>query len=402
MKMRVLLTCRGVLPWTEDLSGGQELYVLKLAEHLAMAGHQVHVIANCPEATRDRLAREGIVVHQSRPPLLGNRAATAGFYGWLWAHFWGNLMVSRAAVEVLRKEQIDVVHCHGAFSLLLIARWFSGVPIVYTCHDSGPWLGHYPSVERAIRKAVFSIIDLQAINAADQLIVNFDRMREHLIERWGTRQNKITVISNGVDTDSFTPALDSVERHGVLFVGHLTRRKGVDLLIPLAQRNPELEFTVIGDGPERKSLERQVVRLGMTGRLKCLGAKANSDIRDYLVQCRTLLMPSRSDTMPQVMLESLSCAIPVVAFNAGGTGEVIRDGWNGFLAEIGDLDTLERGLRLLCLDGPELSMRLGQNGRDLVQRCYGWSRVSQSTEGVYRQAIDACVARNPRLLRSEP
>lgn len=391
--MRLLLTCRGVLPWNEKLSGGQELYVMRLAEHLAMRKHDVHVVANCPDSTRDRLAREGVVVHQSRPPLAGRRAVTAGFYGWLWAHLWGNVAVSQAAATALREKPFDVVHCHGALSLLLIRRQFPDIPLAYTCHDTGPWLGQYPFFERLIRKAIFSAVDVQAIRAADQIVANFNGMKQHLVDRWAVQQDKITLVHNAVDTRHFLPAVEPLERHGVLFVGHLIKRKGADLLIPLAKRNPELNFTIIGDGPEREGLERRCVQFGLTERVRFLGVKANEDIRDYLVRSRVLVMPSRSDTMPQVMLESLSCAVPVVAFNAGGTGEVIRDGWNGFLADIEDLGTLEKGLRKLALGEPALSVMLGQNGHKMIEQGYSWHEVAKSTEDTYSAAVRAHLAR---------
>ena len=209
------------------------------------------------------------------------------------------------------------------------------------------------------------------------------------MERWDADPARIDVITPGAETDHFRPPLAADERRGFVFVGHLTLRKGVDWLLEMARRNPEFEFTIVGDGPQRKQLEATALRHGIENRVRFEGVVANERLRDYLTASRGLVLPARSEGLPLTVLESLSCATPVVAFDVGGLSDAVRSQWNGFLAPLGDLAGLESGMRRLADEGSGTLEDLGANGRRLMERRFSWRRIAENLEEAYGQAASA-------------
>ena len=147
-------------------------------------------------------------------------------------------------------------------------------------------------------------------------------------------------------------------------------KKGIDdvlhALASPAFRTAEVEYVVVGDGTDRARLEALAGDLGLSRRVRFLGALASDELRAEYLQCDLFVMPSTQEGFGIVFLEAMACRKPVLASRFGGVPEVVVDGETGLLVEPGDRAGLVQGLRAL-LDDPALRRRLGEAGRHRVE-----------------------------------
>ena len=215
-------------------------------------------------------------------------------------------------------------------------------------------------------------------------------------EALGVPKSKIKVVANGVDR-RFQPADRRVmrERLGlpdgefiVLFVGLLVPVKGVDLLVgALAELvDPKPLCLLIGDGPERPELERQAAELGVGERLRFVGCRSSDEIPTWMGAADILVLPSRSEGRPNVVLEAQACGLPVVATRVGGTPELVCDGKTGLLVESEDVAGLADALQRLRIDRG-LREALGRAGREQADGMT-WAVSAEKMAAIYRDLLE--------------
>jgi len=181
----------------------------------------------------------------------------------------------------------------------------------------------------------------------------------------------------------------------ILFVGRLVERKGVTHLIEAVRRLPpdsRPRLTVIGDGPERTSLEAQIARDGVSDRVTVRGRVSEAELKDAYASSDVLVLPSildaRGDTegLGVVLLEAMSYGVPVIGSNLGGITDIVRDGETGLLVPPGDPGQLAAALQRLARDR-DLSQRLGAAGRKHVAAAFGWPAIMAQWEECYAAAV---------------
>ncbi|MFL6277051.1 MAG: glycosyltransferase family 4 protein [Blastocatellia bacterium] len=179
-------------------------------------------------------------------------------------------------------------------------------------------------------------------------------------------------------------------RH-ILFIGRLTRIKGVDVLIEALRENRNARLIIAGDGPERNPLERMAAELAIN--VEFLG-RINAARRDALLaSCDVVVIPSRlidnrSEGTPVVCLEALAAGRAVIASSTGGLAEIICDPHNGLLFEPGNASMLAEKLQTILQDAA-LRRRLGENARRTAAE-YAWPRIA----AVYARLIKESLNRN--------
>jgi glycosyltransferase involved in cell wall biosynthesis len=199
-----------------------------------------------------------------------------------------------------------------------------------------------------------------------------------LVEFEGFPESKVVVIPNGVDTDRFRP--DPAARRSVreelglpsdtrlvCIVAALRPEKNHQLFVEgsaltHAQR-PDTHFVIIGDGPERASIEAKVQELGIQHVVHLLGSR--SDTPRLLAAMDAFALTSHNEASPVSILEALACQVPVVATNVGSVSESVIDGWNGHLIEPGSTGDLSRCVLRILADR-EMAEDMGYNGRQHV------------------------------------
>ena len=163
----------------------------------------------------------------------------------------------------------------------------------------------------------------------------------------------MVIIPNPVDLDIISSKVNSIDapfrRGGIrlLAAGSLTRQKGFDLLIEamasLLKINREIHLTILGDGPEKENLENQIRSLHLSGSITLAGLQENPF--PYLYHADLFVLSSRWEGLPNVVLESLACGRPVVAFDCpGSVNEIFDNPYQGTLVPAGDVKALVRAI----------------------------------------------------------
>jgi glycosyltransferase involved in cell wall biosynthesis len=177
----------------------------------------------------------------------------------------------------------------------------------------------------------------------------------------------------------------------ILFVGRLVERKGVTHLVDAVGQLPSAvhaRLTVIGEGPERSALEAQAAAAGLDGRIDFRGRVDDKDLQDAFAAADVLVLPSivdaRGDTegLGVVLLEAMSCGVPVVGSRAGGITDIIEDEESGLLVPPADPALLAMALERLARD-PALAARLGAAGERRVRTAFGWPEIMKSWTECY-------------------
>jgi N-acetyl-alpha-D-glucosaminyl L-malate synthase BshA len=142
---------------------------------------------------------------------------------------------------------------------------------------------------------------------------------------------------------------------------------------------------MIGDGPERSAAEWQVKRLGLLNRVYFLGKQDN--VHEKLRISDLMLLPSQLESFGLAALEAMACEVPAVATNVGGLPEVVKDGKNGILAEVGDIETMAR--RAIELLSDEARLReMGKNARFEAQSRFCSSKIIPQYEKFYQRVLE--------------
>ena len=166
---------------------------------------------------------------------------------------------------------------------------------------------------------------------ASATITVSEALKQRLVAQ-GVAEDRVGVLRNGVDLDTFHPAgRDAVrEKLGVcgkmlLSVGNLLESKGQHIAIESITEFRDARLFVIGEGEQRRSLEELAASLGLRDRVTFVGNISQSQLREYYCAADALILMSAREGMPNVLLESMACGTPVIASNVGGVPEIVHD-----------------------------------------------------------------------------
>ena len=290
-------------------------------------------------------------------------------------------------LKICRQYEIDIIHAHLEKSVIAagLASFFKKIPVVV--HEHGPicrsgWkYAVYRSFLKLFGKNVNTYIAVSQY-VARQLIQN------------GIPEDRIEVIYNSVDTEvfSFSESIARALRKQFVisentivvgFVGRLNKVKGVDLLIrsisDLIKTFPKVVLLIVGDGPERQSLESLAKDLQIDDRVRFLGNQSN--IHEIMNVFDIGVIPSRQEPMGIIAIELMSMKVPIVSSGVDGLGEMILDTQTGLIASPNSPDQI-CGCMCRLLNHPELRHKTVDSASDFVQN-FRLSNQIQAVERVY-------------------
>jgi L-malate glycosyltransferase len=296
----------------------------------------------------------------------------------------------------LRTEKIAVAHAFDFYSNLMLiptAR-MAGVPVVIGSHRQ---LGDLLTPMQFRAQAMM-------FRLCDRVVCNSRAAGDRLI-RHGFPENKLAFIVNGLPQTAFAETLPALPPHeGLVRVGLIARMNDpvknhagfLRMVGRLANKIPQTEFLLVGDGPLRSGLESLAQELGVRHRVNFLGER--QDIPGLLASMDISVVFSFSESQSNVALESMARGVPVVATRVGGNPEVVREGETGLLVAPGDEEQLATAVERLIAQ-PTLRAELGQAAKKFVQSNFSMDRVVKQYEEMYEGLLAAKVSRRPRSHR---
>jgi teichuronic acid biosynthesis glycosyltransferase TuaC len=221
-------------------------------------------------------------------------------------------------------QRVDLIDAHYFYPDGVAAVWAAkdfNLPVVVTARGTDINLIPQFRVPRRLIQ--------QAAANADGLITVCAALKDGLVEL-GVPPDRITVLRNGVDLERFRP-IDRREARSALglarrtlaSVGHLVERKGHHHAIKALVQLPDTDLVIVGDGPERSALQQLAAQLGVTTRVRFMGAVDQDRLRLVYNGIDALLLASSREGWANVLLESMACGTPVVASAVWGTPEVV-------------------------------------------------------------------------------
>jgi glycosyltransferase involved in cell wall biosynthesis len=197
-----------------------------------------------------------------------------------------------------------------------------------------------------------------------------------------------SVIHNGLAVPALLPEPLPTDAPRLLCLGRLAVQKGFDLaltaLASIHDRFPHVRLTIAGDGPERPTLERQVSELGLTNVVDFIGWVSPDEIFALINTSTIVIMPSRWEGLPSVVLQAAMMARPVVATRVSGLSEVVVHQNTGLLVEPEDARALAEAITLL-LEQPEAAVRMGRAARRRVQEVFSWEQCVAAYDALWRR-----------------
>ncbi len=305
----------------------------------------------------------------------------------------GPMTLVRRLSAHLGEGRYDVLHTHKYKDTVLATLASIGKVgfRVRTVHGAPePFEG-----TQALKMRLYSLLDRCANRwLADRVVAVSERLRAELTDAYPAE--KLRCIHNGIDVETHrTPSQPPIDREqlgvggdefAVGVVGRLTAVKGIDVFLEsarlIAQANPAARFVVIGDGPLRRTLERQAGGQGLSGRVIFLGHR--DDAARIVGALDLLMIPSRSEGIPMVLLEALASGTPVVASRVGGIPEVVEDRRHGLLCAPGDADALAQACMKLMGDR-DAARTLASAGLRRVEEKFSASLMASRYAEIYQQ-----------------
>jgi glycosyltransferase involved in cell wall biosynthesis len=365
-------------------------YIALNKQVLESQGHQVFVFTFQAGDYQDD---ESNIVRSPSVPLLDT-----GF------HF--SLRYDRRARHLLRS--MDVVHVHHPFlsgSLALLYCRPFGIPIIFTNHT------RYDLYARSYMRGGSDELGQAAIQAylptfcrAVNLVICPSPGIYKVLQSFGIQDEYLEIVPNGVDLQRFQELPASMERTQLgfseedvvlIYIGRLGPEKNLYFLLRsfagAAQAYEHIRLVLIGDGPERSSLEERVERSGLSERVHFLGSVAYDRVPCYLAMADAFVTASVTEVHPLTVIEAMASGLPVLGIDSPGVGDTVRDGETGYLAPEEDLAMFTAKMIKLATQHEQRN-QMGENARQ-TSHLYDIRRTSQMMLERYQWVVDQSAAR---------
>jgi alpha-maltose-1-phosphate synthase len=363
-----------------EVYGGAGVHVEYLARELAGL---VDLTVHCQGADRP-----GAVAHRPWERLTGANSALQAI---------STDLSMTAAIAAA-----DLVHSHTWYANLAghLGSLLYGIPHVITAHSLEP-LRPWKAEQLGGGYALSSWCERVSVEAAAAVIAVSRGMRSDILASYpAVPADRVRIIRNGIDTRQYAPdrATDVLERYGidpgrtsVVFVGRVTRQKGLPVLLRAAQRlDPAAQLVLCAGQADTPELESEVAGLVQllqatrSGVIWLSGMLAKPEVIQILSHATVFVCPSLYEPLGIVNLEAMACGTAVVASRVGGIPEVVADGETGLLVQPDDPAALADAINVLVRE-PARAGAMGQLGRQRAAADFSWAAIAAQTAELYAE-----------------
>jgi glycosyltransferase involved in cell wall biosynthesis len=364
--------------WPPDV-GGPASHAPEVAAELRSRGHGVEVVTSAAAPP----ASEEFPVHWA------SRRLPRGV-----RHVRAVALIARVA------RRADVVYSTGMVGRTAVGTALARKPVVQKLTSD-------PTYERSVRYGLYggALDSFQgarglrvralraarnlALRRARRIVIPSESLRD-LAVSWGVAPGRVEVLPNAVEAPGGLASREELRRrHGLdrptlVYAGRLSVQKAVDVMLEATARVPDVDLVLAGDGPDAEALRARAHDLGLDGRARFLGPQPRATVFELLRAADGVVLSSKWENFPHVLVEALAVGTPVVATATGGVTEIVRDGENGILVPPDDPDALADALRRYLADAA-LRERLSAAAPASVER-FAPARIYERLERILREA----------------
>jgi 1,2-diacylglycerol 3-alpha-glucosyltransferase len=360
--------------------------VSSFRETLMKQGHNVFIFAQSDSDYKDD--EPFIFRYPSLPLPLGDISAA--------------IPVSPFVDQLLPILKLDVIHTHHPILLGQTAARKAaelGLPLVFTFHTQYWEYTHYiPFPQEAIQEFLKNAIHKwlkDFMQKCQHIIIPSESMKDFLVRQYGLEE-RYTVVPTGTNLEPFLDADGKSLRQEkgwqdetiLISVGRLAAEKNWETLLSAISKvhseHPDVRLVLIGDGPDRESLQALAAELGIAERVTFTGSLPFEEVPAYLKAADVFSFASVTETQGLVTIEALAAGLPGVSVDGSGTRDIVEHGRQGFLVE-NDADALANGLNQLLSD-PGQMKRFRHNALKKA-KTFDVNQLSKQLISVYEQAI---------------
>jgi glycogen synthase len=315
-------------------------------------------------------------------------------------------------------EKADIIHCHTWYSHLagILSQKLLQIPLILTTHSLEP---HRPWKVEQLGNAyhLSSWIEKSAYEAADGIIAVSEGMKKDVIAEYNVDPDKVQVIYNGIDLDFYQETYDEAflkslgidpEIPYVLFVGRITRQKGItELLQVIPKLQPDTQVVLCAGAPDTPEIAQEMKSLFKEASANRKGVFWIEEmlpvdkIKILYSHARVFACPSVYEPFGIINLEAMACNTPVVGSSVGGIPEIIINEETGFLIDLDFADAKTFALKdpnkmhqdfadklNLLLSNADLAEKMGKKSRERVESIFSWENIAMQTLAFYQKVLE--------------
>ncbi len=401
--MTICILSTGYPRWQNDFDSN---YIHYLARELVNMGINVHVVApHAPGLQKDDIL-DGVFIHRFQyiyPAKYQSLAYAPGIPENI-KKLKNKLQIIPFLVamflkfrQILKKYPIDIVNAHWLVPsgvLSFYAERVYGIPVIVKLYGADL---HLIKSKMTFLGKIFAGI----LNNSTKIISNSSYTKKLASAFLNISSNKINVLHDGVDVIRYFPRYKEKRQDQtkiILSCGRMVERKGFHYLIKafymVTKKHPSARLILVGDGPERPTLETEVRRLQIEKRVVFARNVSDAELFQYYKMSDIFVLPAIIDAngdtegLGLVLLEAMASGIPVIGSDVGGIPDIISENADyGFLVPPANAEILAAKI-LFFLDNPEKISDFGKKGRKVVENLFSWQQIARKYVVLFKSTLE--------------
>lgn len=345
------------------LSAANSVHTVRWVNGLSERGHEIHLVYNAGHDPKENTINES--VHLYCLKYSGGKA----YY-----------LNARELNKLGKQINPDVINVHYASGYGTLARQAKLRNVLLSVWGSDVYEFPYKSI-------VNKIILKKNVKYAKKIASTSECMAEQLKNVVGRHNWDISITPFGVDIEKFKPCARSNKKSENVVLGTVKALKPIykidDFIRAVSLVKTKVKVYIYGDGEQKQALEELITELNLQDRVLLKGKIPNKDVPNVLQDFDIFCAMSEKESFGVAVVEAMAMELPVVVSDAEGFKEVVLHGETGYIAPIGDVQTMAEKLEEL-IENQELRVQFGQTARERVELLYDWQKNLDMMEQIYK------------------
>lgn len=299
--------------------------------------------------------------------------------------------IEKTVTEIDKDFAFDIIHSHvvlpDGYCGMSIAKEYKK-PLIVTVH--GQDFQNTIFLNKRCQENIKKVIDF-----SNRTVAVSNKLKKIGEKKLKINPDKMRVIPNGINADDiFEGESELCKRYKgkkiILSVSHLLKTKGLSLNLraidKLKEKYPDIFYLIIGEGEERKNLQKLTKDLNLEKRIDLLGQLPHKKVMEYISICTLFSLPSWNEAFGVVYIEAMAHAKPTIACQGEGIDGIIRDKETGLLVKPEDVNSLVEAIDFL-FSNPERAEEIGERAKKMVLENYTWEKAVQKIIRIYQEIL---------------